>query len=364
MADQAAARPGFPFKRLARDSLVVAPLCVGCAAVITAVTGRVEFAFQNLVFSLVIGGLAFLMIDVTRLLVWGEAQRPKALPFFAILLVAVPIAQFGGTMLASMLLGLETPTLERLILGPASNMLLFTLIMTGGATTFFYHRDKALRAEAAAAEQEARAEATARQALQAQLQLLQAQIEPHMLFNTLANLQGLIGINPERAQRMLDQLIQYLRASLTSSRADSTTLAQEFALLDAYLGLMAVRMGTRLGYTLQLPAHLRAAAIAPMLLQPLVENAIVHGLEPKVEGGHVTVSASQQGELLLVSVTDTGLGLDAPSAGAGTGLGVANTRERLQALFGAHGTLVLEPHPPQGATARLSLPLNLPMALS
>ena len=361
MADQnSAERPGFPFKKLARDALVVGPLCLACAAIITVVTGKPQNLYENLIFSLVIGSLAFLMIDVTRLLVWGGAQRPKALPFFAILLVAVPIAQFGGTMLASILVGLETPTLERLILGPASNMLLFTLIMTGAATTFFYHRDKALRAEAAAAEEKARAEATARQALQAQLQLLQAQIEPHMLFNTLANLQGLIGIDPERAQRMLDQLIQYLRASLTSSRADSTTLAQEFVLLDAYLGLMAIRMGARLVYTLQLPQQLRAAHIAPLLLQPLVENAIVHGLEPKVDGGHVTVSAAQDGDALIVSVTDTGMGLDAPSAGGGTRLGVANTRERLQALFGAQAALVLEPNLSQGATARLTLPLRLP----
>lgn len=360
MADSdGAARTGFPFKVLARDALVVAPLCVACAAIITAVSGRFAFFYENLVFSLVIGAMAFLIIDVTRLLVWGEA-RPHKAGFLGILLLSVPLAQFGGSMLASMLLGMQTPKLAVLLTGPASNMLLFTLIMTSAASLFLYHRDKALRAEAAAAVEKARAEAIARQALQAQLQLLQAQIEPHMLFNTLANLQGLIGIDPERAQHMLDQLIDYLRASLASSRAEGTTLAQEFALLEAYLGLMSVRMGERLRYTLALPAQLRAAAIAPMLLQPLVENAIIHGLEPKVDGGHVSVSASQDGAMLVISVTDTGLGLDAPSSKTGTRLGLANTRERLQALFGEQATLVLEPNRPQGATARLTLPLRLP----
>ncbi len=358
-ATDSAARQGFPFRALARDAFVVVPLCVACAAIITAITGRVASFYENLVFSLVIGALAFLIIDVARLLIWGET-RPHKAGFFAILLLSVPIAQFGGSMLASKLLGIQTPGLAALVMGPASNMLLFTLIMTGAATLFLYSRDKALRAEAAAAEEKARAEAIARQALQAQLQLLQAQIEPHMLFNTLANLQGLIGIDPARAQHMLDQLIDYLRASLASSRNEATTLGQEFALLDAYLGLMAVRMGARLRYTLDLPPQLRGAPVAPMLLQPLVENAIIHGLEPKVDGGQVAVSAAQDGEFLVVSVSDTGLGLDAPSSKAGTRLGLANTRERLQALFGAQATLVLEPNPPHGATARLTLPLRLP----
>ena len=355
-----AARPSFPFRTLARDALVVVPLCLACAAIITAVTGKHQYFYENLVFSLVIGGLAFLMIDVTRLRLWGDDMRPNIFQFIALLLTAVPIAQFGGSMLASMMLGMETPTLTRLITGPASSMLLFTLIMTSAAAMFFYNRDKVQRAETAAAEEKARAEAIARQALQAQLQLLQAQIEPHMLFNTLANLQGMIGIDPDGAQQMLDQLIVYLRASLASSRAPSTTLGQEFALIEAYLGLMSVRMGARLGYTVQLPSALRSAQIAPMLLQPLVENAIIHGLEPKVEGGHITVSASQSGAMLVVTVTDTGLGLDAPPANGGTRLGVANTRERLQALFGAEATLVLEPNPPQGATARLTLPMRMP----
>jgi sensor histidine kinase YesM len=355
-----AARPRFPFRTLARDALVVAPLCLACAAIITAVTGKHQYFYGNLVFSLVIGGLAFLLIDVTRLLLWGDTMRPKGLQFIALLLAAVPVAQFGGSMLASVMLGMETPTLARMVTGPASGMLLFTMIMTSAATLFFYNRDQVQRAETRAAEEKARAEAIARQALQAQLQLLQAQIEPHMLFNTLANLQGMIGIDPDGAQHMLDQLIVYLRASLASSRAASTTLGQEFALIEAYLGLMSVRMRARLGSTVQLPSALRSAQIAPMLLQPLVENAIIHGLEPKVDGGHITVSASQAGGMLIVSVTDTGLGLDAPPSNVGTRLGMANTRERLQALFGAEATLTLEPNPPQGATARLTLPMNMP----
>jgi sensor histidine kinase YesM len=360
MRDHAdAARSRFPFAKLARNAAVVATLCLACAIIITIIVGKLQDFYANLVFSLVIGGIAFLIIDVTRLLVWGQDVRPRKLPFFSLVLVAVPVAQFGGTMLACAILGLESPRFSKMVLGGSHGMLLFTLIMTAAAMLFLFNRDQLLRAETAAAEQQARAEAVSRQALQAQLQLLQAQIEPHMLFNTLANLQGMIALDPERAQLMLDQLIQYLRTTLSSSRAQSTTLAQEFTLMEAYLGLMSVRMGARLAYTLELPAALRGAHMPPMLLQPLVENAIMHGLEPKVDGGHIGVTAQQLGETLVVSVTDTGLGLDAPSAKAGTHLGVANTRERLHALFGAQASLSLEPNQPHGAMARLTLPISL-----
>lgn len=203
--------------------------------------------------------------------------------------------------------------------------------------------------------EKARAEAVERQALQAQLQLLQAQIEPHMLFNTLANLQGLIALDPAQAQTMLDQLIVYLRATLSASRAQRTTLGQEFTLLDAYLGLMSVRMGARLSFALDLPEALRNTEVPPMLLQPLVENAIAHGVEPNVAGGHIQVTARAADGGLELLVSDTGRGLDAGPGKPGTGLGLSNVRERLNALYGERATLSLDAAP-QGATARILLP--------
>jgi sensor histidine kinase YesM len=203
------------------------------------------------------------------------------------------------------------------------------------------------------------AEAVERQALQAQLRLLQAQIEPHMLFNTLANLQGLIAIDPERANTMLDQLIQYLRATLGVSRSESTTLGEEFAAMEAYLGLMGVRMGERLRYRLELPPELRKLKLPPMLLQPLVENAIVHGLEPKIEGGEIAICASARDGLLDISVLDTGLGLG-QSTSKGGGVGVATTRERLRVLYGERASVLLVPGQAQGTLVRLTLPLENP----
>ncbi|RZA34008.1 MAG: hypothetical protein EOP92_17945 [Lysobacteraceae bacterium] len=185
-----------------------------------------------------------------------------------------------------------------------------------------------------------------------------------MLFNTLANLQGLIALDPERANTMLDQLIQYLRATLGASRSESTVLADEFAAMEAYLGLMGVRMGERLRYHLVLPPELRRVKLPPMLLQPLVENAIVHGLEPKIEGGEVRISAQVRDGLLAIEVADTGLGpgsgADCADTGAGAGVGIGTTRERLRVLYGGRASVTLVPAAPQGTLVCLTLPLENP----
>lgn len=314
----------------------------------------------HVVYSLCIGMLAFLLVDTARLLIFRRAgnRKMKWGLFVAVVLLSAPTANFGGTVIAAWLLGHPIPPLVSILAPREANMVLFTLLAAAGAMLLFINRERMARIEAEVAKEKARAEIVERQAVQAQLQLLQAQIEPHMLFNTLANLQGLIAIDPERASHMLDQFIQYLRATLTSSRAPHTTLAQEFELIEAYLGLMSVRMGERLRYRLELPEALRRLPLPPMLLQPLVENAIIHGLEPTVAGGEIAIIASACGDLLELCVCDTGQGLsDAPRT-AGSRVGVANTRDRLQGLFGERARLELESAVPHGTIARLTLPLN------
>ncbi|NML62864.1 histidine kinase [Massilia sp. RP-1-19] len=351
---------GFPFRQLARDAGYAAVLNILCAVVITSITRRPENFFENVVYSMCIGMIVLVIADGARLAMWGAHKRPRWPVFFAILAVAVPFAQYAGIALGGLLLGRSVPSATETASKSMNSMLVFTLLAAGAAWLFFVSRDRIVRAEAALALETARAETINRQALQTQLRLLQAQIEPHMLFNTLANLQGLIALDPARAQTMLDQLILYLRATLTSSRSENTTLAHEFALLDAYLGLMSVRMGQRLGYTLDLPPALAGVKLPPMLLQPLVENAIVHGIEPDIDGGHVTVSAAAQDGMVALSIADTGRGLHATPGQAGTGLGVANTRERLAAVYGERASLSLTPNAPHGALARLTLPLQTP----
>ena len=351
----AAALPKSWPRRLLAHLLIVTGFNLLCAIVITHVLQRGGGFMENLVFSLCIGTLAWLLIDGGRQLFWGDG-KPPGLPFMALTLLSLPAAQVAGTWLAAWLLDMPDHAVLPISSGHATQILLFSVLAGLAATWFFWNRGKLAYLLAEAEAEKARAAGIEKQAMQAQLQLLQAQIEPHMLFNTLATLQGLIAIDPPRAQLLLDQLIQYLRAALGSSRAASTTLAQEFSLMNAYLGLMSVRMGQRLAYALDLPPELAGTPIAPMLLQPLVENAIRHGLEPKVEGGRIDVAAAQQGKALVLTVRDTGLGPDASSA-AGSRVGLCNVRERLQVLHGDAAVLTLAPGTPCGAIAEIRIPL-------
>jgi len=346
-------KSSFPFRRLAIDGMYVAAFNVVCALMVTFVFGGGRNFGLNLLVSMCIGISTWLLVDVARFLLWGQ-EKVRWLQFVPVLALAVLGGVYLGMQEASWLMDLEIDTLRYLRGERGVSALLFTVFATGAATLFFAGRDRLSQARAEAALEKARAEAVERQALQAQLQRLQAQIEPHMLFNTLANLQGLIAIDPVRAQSMLDQLITYLRATLSAARAERTTLGQEFALLDAYLGLMSVRMGARLSFALDLPEDLRSTELPPMLLQPLVENAIAHGIEPNVAGGHIQVSARAAEGGLELLVSDTGRGLDAGPGKPGTGLGLANVRERLQALYGGRASFSLEAAP-QGATARILL---------
>jgi hypothetical protein len=195
---------------------------------------------------------------------------------------------------------------------------------------------------------------------EAQLKLLQGQIEPHFLFNTLANVQSLIDFDPERAKLMLERFTDYLRASLTQLRGDTTTLANEFAMLDAYLALMQLRMGERLRVTLDLPAELRGVELPPLLAQPLVENAIHHGLEPTIAGGTVSVTARSVDGRLLIEVADDGQGLDGPRRRSGNGLALGNIRARLQARYGSSASLELLPRDGGGTRALIQFPLTSP----
>jgi len=197
-------------------------------------------------------------------------------------------------------------------------------------------------------------------ATEARLKLLESQLEPHMLFNTLANLRVLIGLDPPRAQAMLDRLIAFLRSTLDASRNGAHPVATEFERLSDYLALMAVRMGPRLQVILDLPDDLKAMTMPPLLLQPLVENAIRHGLEPKVAGGRIEVRARRIGAQLQLTVRDTGVGLASAADTAGTRFGLQQVRERLAALHGDAASFTLRSVDDEagGTEAEIRLPLN------
>lgn len=349
-------------RRLANDVALTVIACVWAAVIITLIGGEPRDLYAQMVFALCVGLVALAIIDGVRMLFWRTPHwsRRRVLAFLLLVIGTAPVAHYSGCVLGALILGHGWPDMGGYPFGRGQlNMILFTLLAICGMALTILNRERLARIKAERHEARVRAESIERQALQVQLRMLQAQIEPHMLFNTLANLQGLIAIDPQAAGRMLDHLIQYLRATLTATRAETTTLAQEFDAIDAYLGLMKVRMGARLDYRCTLPDALRTARLPAMLLQPLVENAIIHGLEAKIDGGTVTVEASTRDCLLDISVRDTGLGLDAgDDARKGHGVGVATTRERLQALYGERAALVLMPAQPLGVLARLTLPLE------
>lgn len=199
----------------------------------------------------------------------------------------------------------------------------------------------------------ARQQALRRRATEAQLRLLQAQIEPQFLFNTLADVQGLLDHDPERARQMLEDFTDYLRASLGQLRRADSTLAAELDMARCYLQLLRLRMGERLRFSIEASVLARAAVVPPLLLQPLVENAIRHGLAPKAGGGSVHIHADVRRGRLEIAVLDDGVGLRATRER--TGLGLDNIRARLQARYGGQAALTLAAHGP-GARAAIDLP--------
>jgi Histidine kinase len=343
-------------RRFAIDVALTQLFNLAAALMVTYVLHLSDSLWTNLVVSVCIGTLMVTLIDGARLLLWGEG-KPPLLPFLLLFAASLPVARYVGNLVAGLLLGIPPERIAEVRGEKGITFYVVFLLTCSGVTWFFWSRSRLQQLRAEAEAEKARAASIERQALQAQLQLLQAQIEPHMLFNTLANLQGLIAIDPPRAGQMLDQLIQYLRATLGASRARQSTVGQEFVLMQAYLGLMQVRMGSRLSCALHLPPELAALPVPPMLLQPLVENAIKHGLEPKLEGGRLEIDAAREGGELVLRVRDDGLGHDEQAPTAGTRTGISNIRERLQGLYGPRAALTLEPNSPHGLCAILRLPI-------
>jgi hypothetical protein len=231
----------------------------------------------------------------------------------------------------------------------------FLLILAAIIVKIVLGSKKKAESRAQAATMTAAEEGLKRQLAEAQLKMMQAQVEPHFLFNTLASVDYLIETDPSRASTMQKNLIQYLRAALPQMREGSTTLGKEVALCRSYLEILRVRMDDRLQFAITVPQGLASAQFPPMMLQSLVENAIKHGLEPRAEGGSLTITASISNGNLCVTVADTGLGFGAGSQ-PGTGVGLANVRERLAALYGTQAKLTIQANTPNGTIATIEVP--------
>jgi sensor histidine kinase YesM len=332
---------GLTLKRV----LIVSLLCVFAAS------ATVWFFFNTwldlLVSALCVGYTSMVFFTVATNL------RQRRVPLWVAQVVSIILGSFIGTMLTGFVKGRDLSTMltERFF----GVLITMSLGIGFGCWTvwIYYNRQREARRAAELARAQAERAELEKNVLQARLAVMQAQVEPHFLFNTLANVQHLVETDPASASRMLESLIQYLRSALPRMREDATTVGREADMARAFLDIHRMRMGSRLAYVLDVPEELRCRPFPPMMLISLVENAIKHGVDPCCEAGTITIRASGEGGRLRFSVSDTGEGI-VPRKG--TGVGLSNIRERLKTLYGGEARLVIEENVPRGVVATIEVP--------
>lgn len=288
---------------------------------------------------------------------WAPAKTgPRVLTLVgavaAGLIIGNLLTKLVGTIMP---MGKDAPTL----LKELSHIVLWSHVIAAGVLGYYF----LTREEEAAARlhhEEMQRIDLDRELAEARLQVMQAQVEPHFLFNTLANVRRLFQTDPPAAQAMLEHLSRYLSAMLPRMRSMQSTLGQELALALAYLHVQQIRMGSRLSVTTDVPEALEALPFPPMMLVTLVENAIRHGINPLRTGGEVRIVARVAGGKLRLQVVDTGRGL---SENAGSGVGLANIGARLNTLYGRDAHFRLTQNPARGAIATIELPSAEPVLI-
>ena len=339
--------PNYLFEGLGiRRVLSVTVTCAAAAA-------AVKVLFINTYLDLLVSALCVGYTSMVLFTIAGNVRQERV-PREAMQILAIIAGSVLGVILAGLVKGRSFSTMftERLS-GVAISMGLgigFGCVVV--ATVIL--REKHARDEARILQAEAERHQMEKNVLEARLALMQAQVEPHFLFNTLANVQHLVETDPGAASRMLDSLIRYLRAALPQMREAATNLGRELDMARAYLDIQRVRMGSRLEFGIDVPEPLKCRAFPPMMLISLVENAIKHGVDPRCECGRIEIRAAEDEGRLRVSVIDTGEGIR-PKKGGGVGL--SNIRERLKALYGGSARLVLEENAPHGVIASIEVPV-------
>jgi hypothetical protein len=310
-----------------------------------------------------LGGIAAAMVAAYWFVDDATERWPGLLRYRLLLMAAAfHVVAFAGVLALTIVFsGAALPPPSELLLTQASRWALIGTFLVVMDTWW----QKARRADSEAAALSSGGAELAREERELQLRLLQAQIEPHFLFNTLANVRRLYRLHPDQGAQMMDSLRRYLQAALPSVRRADATLADELALVRSYLELLRMRMAERLAYRIVADAELDPLPFPPMIVVTLVENAIKHGLEPSEHGGRIEVRAQRLGATLAVTVRDDGVGLHAQST-HGTGVGLANVRRQLTGRYGAAARLRLQPQSP-GFSATIEVPLAsdaVPVALA
>lgn len=297
------------------------------------------------------------MIALTMFVVVQPVRRlgPKGGVLRGIAIVAAILLGIAVAMAVQTLGILMT---DNTTLAEALEQIQFGVVQCGLPTAFVvtvgeFHRREILSLDAMRAAEADRSKLE-QQTLQARLKTLEAQIEPHFLFNTLANVRRLYEVDAVAGDAMLERMMRYLEVALPSMRGERVTLGREATLIEAYLDLQKVRMGRRLAFRIDIAPTLHRLEVPPMMLLTLVENAIKHGLAPQREGGRVDIAARLAGEALELEVGDTGRGFGGDTSGGGTGL--ANIQVRLAAMFGESARLTLSAREPRGLLATIRMP--------
>ena len=333
--------------------------------VLVAVTTLVAWVASGLPWNMTFAEAAILFNVVVLTLLWSGLsawfgyRRFQGRIFGYI--VAAPLLALAGALVGASIAGLvkgvdpfvffqDSTKLRHVVTAALVFGFLFSLV-----TALIAHlRNREYRALTAHLAAEARQSETSRQLAESRLRLLQLQVEPHFLFNTLGSAQQLAEKGAPEAASLIRDLIRFLRAAAPALRDEMTTVREEAEMIRAYLGIMQTRLGRRLAWSLACPDDVADVPIPPGLVITLAENAIKHGIEPAPQGGRVDVTVARAGEDVVLEVSDTGAGLGASAPGSGIGL--ANVRERLRLVYGDRAVLDLEENEPRGFRARITLP--------
>ena len=345
-------------KRLWRNIVLFIAIWLAMAVLSKLALGRIGWFGASMLSGLVLISLTFTLTGAW----FGPSRFKIGVKSLAVFLgMAITGAVVGGIAAKLALTGdLSTvlaqfvPVAPQILIGGLVTGLVYAVLMV----SIVQYRRTQLQRNNADLARLAQQEKMRRQLADARLKLMQAQVEPHFLFNTLASVQQLAESKAPEAAQLTAQLITFLRAGLASLREESTTLAREFKAIDAYLMIMKTRMQDRLAFELDLPPALNDIDMPPAMLISLVENAIKHGLEPNPDGGKISVMARLENERLRLTVSDTGLGLGLSAAKTGGGVGLDNIRQRLRAIFANDARLIVAENVPHGFIAVIDIPLH------
>ncbi|MCK5348504.1 MAG: histidine kinase [Desulfobacula sp.] len=337
------------WEHILKDILYIS-LCSFVIAIVFVLVTSQAFTFKIYFEYLLIAQCIGLCIGIPNIIAFHVLKPTKPFSQFALLTVCVMSGALLGSYFASHLIHHKFSSFK----GQIPPQMFIIAVILGFMISFgFVIYEKYTAFKLSATNEKLKRLNLEKEKLNADLKLLQAQVEPHFLFNTLSNILSLIDHEPKRGKKMLENLTQYLRTSLIQSRKPSNRLADEINMIKTYLDIFKIRMGDRLSYKIDIPHDILNIQIPPMIIQPLVENAVTHGLEPKIDGGRVMIKAFQKINRLTIEVADTGMGIQEKSA---SGVGTGNIKKRLKALYGDTASLCFEDMNPMGLKAIVEIP--------